>query len=103
MSDCANVHLCVFPQRETAGDASESALLKCIELCCGSVRDMRDRNPKVAEIPFNSTNKYQVLCETDYSFVLELLLTQGNYSMLAEHLEFVPGSLHIYLLQSYVF
>uniref|UniRef100_A0A7N6BFC2 Sodium/potassium-transporting ATPase subunit alpha n=1 Tax=Anabas testudineus TaxID=64144 RepID=A0A7N6BFC2_ANATE len=61
--------------RETAGDASESALLKCIELCCGSVRDMRDRNPKVAEIPFNSTNKYQVLCETDYSFVLELCST----------------------------
>ncbi len=24
-------------QRETDGDASESALLKCIELCCGSV------------------------------------------------------------------
>uniref|UniRef100_A0A667YXP8 Sodium/potassium-transporting ATPase subunit alpha n=1 Tax=Myripristis murdjan TaxID=586833 RepID=A0A667YXP8_9TELE len=46
--------------RDTAGDASESALLKCIELCCGSVRDMRARNPKVAEIPFNSTNKYQV-------------------------------------------
>ncbi|XP_008333227.1 sodium/potassium-transporting ATPase subunit alpha-2-like [Cynoglossus semilaevis] len=45
--------------RETAGDASESALLKCIELCC-SVRDMRARNPKVAEIPFNSTNKYQL-------------------------------------------
>lgn len=47
-------------QRDTAGDASESALLKCIELSCGSVRKMRDRNPKVAEIPFNSTNKYQV-------------------------------------------
>uniref|UniRef100_A0A671V554 Sodium/potassium-transporting ATPase subunit alpha n=1 Tax=Sparus aurata TaxID=8175 RepID=A0A671V554_SPAAU len=46
--------------RETAGDASESALLKCIELCCGNVRDMRARNPKVAEIPFNSTNKYQL-------------------------------------------
>uniref|UniRef100_A0A672JPZ0 Sodium/potassium-transporting ATPase subunit alpha n=1 Tax=Salarias fasciatus TaxID=181472 RepID=A0A672JPZ0_SALFA len=46
--------------RETAGDASESALLKCIELCCGSVRDMRSRNPKVAEVPFNSTNKYQL-------------------------------------------
>ncbi|XP_030607358.1 sodium/potassium-transporting ATPase subunit alpha-2 [Archocentrus centrarchus] len=46
--------------RETAGDASESALLKCIELCCGRVCDMRARNPKVAEIPFNSTNKYQV-------------------------------------------
>ncbi|XP_015242278.1 PREDICTED: sodium/potassium-transporting ATPase subunit alpha-2-like [Cyprinodon variegatus] len=46
--------------RDTAGDASESALLKCIELCSGSVRDLRDRNPKVAEIPFNSTNKYQL-------------------------------------------
>lgn len=47
-------------QRDTAGDASESALLKCIELCCGSVKEMRDKYPKLAEIPFNSTNKYQV-------------------------------------------
>uniref|UniRef100_A0A674MLM8 Sodium/potassium-transporting ATPase subunit alpha n=1 Tax=Takifugu rubripes TaxID=31033 RepID=A0A674MLM8_TAKRU len=46
--------------RETAGDASESALLKCIELSCGSVRALRARNPKVAEVPFNSTNKYQL-------------------------------------------
>uniref|UniRef100_A0A8C4PGP7 Sodium/potassium-transporting ATPase subunit alpha-2 n=1 Tax=Equus asinus asinus TaxID=83772 RepID=A0A8C4PGP7_EQUAS len=51
-------------KRDTAGDASESALLKCIELSCGSVRKMRDRNPKVAEIPFNSTNKYQVIMVT---------------------------------------
>ena len=47
-------------KRDVAGDASESALLKCIELCCGSVRTMRDKNKKAAEIPFNSTNKYQV-------------------------------------------
>ncbi|XP_008321044.1 sodium/potassium-transporting ATPase subunit alpha-3b isoform X1 [Cynoglossus semilaevis] len=47
-------------KRDVAGDASESALLKCIELSCGSVRMMRDRNKKVAEIPFNSTNKYQL-------------------------------------------
>lgn len=47
-------------KRDVAGDASESALLKCIELSCGSVRMMRDKNKKVAEIPFNSTNKYQV-------------------------------------------
>lgn len=47
-------------KREVAGDASESALLKCIELSCGSVKSMRDNNKKVAEIPFNSTNKYQV-------------------------------------------
>uniref|UniRef100_A0AAQ6AI24 Sodium/potassium-transporting ATPase subunit alpha n=1 Tax=Amphiprion ocellaris TaxID=80972 RepID=A0AAQ6AI24_AMPOC len=47
-------------KRDVAGDASESALLKCIELSCGSVRAMRDKNKKVAEIPFNSTNKYQL-------------------------------------------
>ncbi|KAM4794942.1 sodium/potassium-transporting ATPase subunit alpha-1-like [Rhinophrynus dorsalis] len=47
-------------KRDVAGDASESALLKCIELCCGSVKDMRAKNLKVAEIPFNSTNKYQL-------------------------------------------
>ncbi|MGH0123592.1 UNVERIFIED_CONTAM: hypothetical protein FKN15_050194 [Acipenser sinensis] len=47
-------------KRGVAGDASESALLKCIELCCGSVKAMRDKNPKIEEIPFNSTNKYQL-------------------------------------------
>ncbi|MGH0138731.1 UNVERIFIED_CONTAM: hypothetical protein FKN15_037131 [Acipenser sinensis] len=47
-------------KRGVAGDASESALLKCIELCCGSVTAMRDKNPKIEEIPFNSTNKYQL-------------------------------------------
>uniref|UniRef100_A0A671PBH2 Sodium/potassium-transporting ATPase subunit alpha n=1 Tax=Sinocyclocheilus anshuiensis TaxID=1608454 RepID=A0A671PBH2_9TELE len=52
-------HLPVL-KRETAGDASESALLKCIELCCGPVTEMREQYPKIAEIPFNSTNKYQL-------------------------------------------
>uniref|UniRef100_A0A4W4FX03 Sodium/potassium-transporting ATPase subunit alpha n=1 Tax=Electrophorus electricus TaxID=8005 RepID=A0A4W4FX03_ELEEL len=47
-------------KRETNGDASDSALLKCIELCYGSVMEMRDKHPKLAEIPFNSSNKYQV-------------------------------------------
>ncbi|XP_076838201.1 sodium/potassium-transporting ATPase subunit alpha-2 [Brachyhypopomus gauderio] len=47
-------------KRDTAGDASESALLKCIELSCGNVRAFRDKNHKVAEIPFNSTNKFQL-------------------------------------------
>lgn len=45
--------------RETNGDASESALLKCIELALGDVAGMRQRNKKIIEIPFNSTNKYQ--------------------------------------------
>uniref|UniRef100_A0A8D2B702 Sodium/potassium-transporting ATPase subunit alpha n=1 Tax=Sciurus vulgaris TaxID=55149 RepID=A0A8D2B702_SCIVU len=47
-------------QRETTGDASESALLKFIEQSYSSVKEMREKNPKVAEIPFNSTNKYQL-------------------------------------------
>lgn len=57
-----------------AGDASESALLKCIELCCGSVKEMRDRYPKVVEIPFNSTNKYQVsICPLEGQPICEAL------------------------------
>ncbi|XP_039248773.2 sodium/potassium-transporting ATPase subunit alpha-3-like isoform X2 [Styela clava] len=47
-------------KRDTAGDASESALLKCVELSLGDVEGRRLRNAKIAEIPFNSTNKYQV-------------------------------------------
>ncbi|XP_077012731.1 sodium/potassium-transporting ATPase subunit alpha-4 isoform X2 [Tamandua tetradactyla] len=47
-------------KRETTGDASESALLKFIEQSYGSVKEMREKSPKVAEIPFNSTNKYQM-------------------------------------------
>lgn len=63
-----------FPQRAVAGDASESALLKCIELCCGSVKEMRERYPKVVEIPFNSTNKYQVsMCPLEGELLCEAL------------------------------
>ncbi|XP_004639995.1 sodium/potassium-transporting ATPase subunit alpha-4 [Octodon degus] len=47
-------------KRETTGDASESALLKFVEQSFSSVKEMREKNPKVAEIPFNSTNKYQL-------------------------------------------
>ncbi|NXY12444.1 AT1A3 ATPase, partial [Pteruthius melanotis] len=57
---CESRVLGPFLQRDVAGDASESALLKCIELSSGSVKVMRERNKKVAEIPFNSTNKYQL-------------------------------------------
>ncbi|XP_012604632.2 sodium/potassium-transporting ATPase subunit alpha-4 [Microcebus murinus] len=47
-------------KRTTTGDASESALLKFIEQTYSPVSKMREKNPKVAEIPFNSTNKYQM-------------------------------------------
>merc|ERR1711887_444192 len=47
-------------KREVNGDASEAAILKCSELSKGNVMDYRARNKKVCEIPFNSTNKFQV-------------------------------------------
>jgi len=47
-------------KREVVGDASEAAILKCTELTKGDVAGYRKKNPKVCEIPFNSSNKFQV-------------------------------------------
>ncbi|KAG8430255.1 hypothetical protein GDO86_018148 [Hymenochirus boettgeri] len=47
-------------KRQVNGDASEAALLKFTEQLQGRVMEVRARNQKVAEIPFNSSNKYQV-------------------------------------------
>ena len=47
-------------KREVNGDASESAILKFLEISNGDVLGYRERNQKVCEIPFNSANKYQV-------------------------------------------
>ena len=58
-NDPANMQKPIL-QREVNGDASESAILKCTELSTGNVMDYRKKFPKVCEIPFNSTNKYQV-------------------------------------------
>lgn len=62
-------------KRECVGDASESAILKCMELAIGNVSAYRQRNTKVCEIPFNSTNKYHVTIHetedsTDPSYLL---------------------------------
>nr|CAH0099301.1 unnamed protein product [Daphnia galeata] len=47
-------------KRDAKGDASEQAILKCMEQVDGSVADYRKEFPTACEIPFNSTNKYQV-------------------------------------------
>uniref|UniRef100_A0A8B9VYH9 Potassium-transporting ATPase alpha chain 2 n=1 Tax=Anas zonorhyncha TaxID=75864 RepID=A0A8B9VYH9_9AVES len=53
-------------KRVVVGDASETALLKFAEVILGDVMSIRARNKKVAEIPFNSTNKFQLsIHETD--------------------------------------
>lgn len=62
-------------KRECIGDASESALLKCIELSLGNVVTWRARNPKICEVPFNSTNKYQVNAQHHVKFLLSLVNT----------------------------
>lgn len=62
-------------KRECAGDASESALLKCVELSMGNVTGYRNKHKKLCEIPFNSTNKYQLsIHETEDSKDPDLLL-----------------------------
>merc|ERR1712212_698546 len=47
-------------KKEVNGDASEAAILKCTELSKGNVIEYRRKNKKVCEIPFNSSNKFQV-------------------------------------------
>lgn len=46
------------------GDASEIAILKFCELAHGDVDHYREGAKKIFEVPFNSTNKYQVLRES---------------------------------------
>merc|ERR1712073_164821 len=52
-------------KREVNGDASEAALLKCCEVTTGDAMKQRAQNKKVCEVPFNSTNKYQVSIHED--------------------------------------
>ena len=46
--------------RKIRGDASEKGILRCYETIMADSTKVRSTNPKVAEIPFNSTNKYQL-------------------------------------------
>jgi len=68
-----------FPvtKREVNGDASEAALLKCVELSTGNALALRNSNKKVAEIPFNSTNKYQVSVHEKEGKKYNILVMKG--------------------------
>lgn len=62
-------HLPVL-KRDTMGDASESAILKCMELTIGgSVCAYRHKFPKVCEIPFNSTSKYHLTVHENKPYI----------------------------------
>lgn len=53
------LHLPIL-KRACNSDASEAAILKCMEINVGNVMKYRKNYPKVAELAFNSTNKYHV-------------------------------------------
>lgn len=73
-------------QRLVVGDASETALLKFTELTIGNVMDYRNRFKKALEVPFNSTNKFQVragLCFFIFNAVIwSFLLGQCDTTVL---------------------
>ena len=48
------------PWSDVNGDASETAILKSVENIVGKTAAYRSKFSKVAEVPFNSSNKYQV-------------------------------------------
>ncbi|CAD5227303.1 unnamed protein product [Bursaphelenchus xylophilus] len=65
-------------KRDCTGDASEIALLKYSEQQIGNVIQYRRKNPKIAEIPFNSTNKFQIsIHEVDDGHPGYLLVMKG--------------------------
>ncbi|CAH2319009.1 sodium-potassium ATPase alpha subunit [Pelobates cultripes] len=51
-------------KRTVNEDASEAAILKSTEHRSGNVMEARQRSHKIIEIPFNSSNKYQVIMVT---------------------------------------
>ncbi|KAG9511132.1 Sodium/potassium-transporting ATPase subunit alpha-1 [Fragariocoptes setiger] len=71
-------HLPVL-KRDTLGDASESAILKCMELTIGgSVAVFRHFYPKVCEIPFNSTNKFHVTIHENVGYKPPLMSSNNQ-------------------------
>jgi sodium/potassium-transporting ATPase subunit alpha len=50
----------LIENRVVNGDASESAILRCMEEMLGNIEQFQATHKKIFEIPFNSTNKYQV-------------------------------------------
>lgn len=78
-------------RREVNGDASEAALLKCMEIVTHDVKGIRARNRKVCEVPFNSTNKYQISIheiegESRYLLVMKVLFNFQNKKQISNSL-----------------
>ncbi|GAB5582167.1 potassium-transporting ATPase alpha chain 1 isoform X1 [Prionailurus iriomotensis] len=85
------------PKRIVIGDASETALLKFSELTLGNAMGYRERFPKVCEIPFNSTNKFQVLLTA--SLTLSLYERPVRHSSPSPPAKLHPPKLSIHTLE----
>ena len=72
-------------KRSCTGDASETALLQYSEHILGNVMKYRDENPKDFEIPFNSTNKYQLSVHELADKSARLLVMKGAIERVLEH------------------
>ncbi|XP_017072978.2 sodium/potassium-transporting ATPase subunit alpha, partial [Drosophila eugracilis] len=63
-------------KKDINGNASEAALLKFAETVFGGIGSIRQKHSKLTEIPFNSTEKYQVsvheFISTDGYFIVEM-------------------------------
>ncbi|KAF5270191.1 hypothetical protein FQR65_LT05671 [Abscondita terminalis] len=64
-------------KRKVTGDSSESAVLKAMELYVGNTKLYKTECPKVLEIPFNSTNKYQLSIHEMFESSSHLLVMKG--------------------------
>lgn len=65
-------------KRDCTGDASEQAILKCMEQSVGDVAGYRKRNRMVYEVPFNSSNKYHVTIHEPHSADLPVINTSNE-------------------------
>ncbi|OBS72611.1 hypothetical protein A6R68_12824 [Neotoma lepida] len=79
-------------KRDVAGDASESALLKCIELSSGSVKLMRERNKKLSihETEDPNDNRYLLVMKGAPERILDrcaTILLQGKEQPLDEEMK----------------
>lgn len=80
----ANQHKFPIRRRLTTGDASESAILKWLEYEFGNIVEYRDQQRKVAEIPFNSTNKFALaIYDISHQRRLNHAIMQANSTSLS--------------------
>jgi len=64
-------------KKEIIGEASEAALLRCVELSIGDAVKYREQFKKVAEIPFNHNNKLQLSIHENVDWPGHILVMKG--------------------------